>query len=107
MVLQQDNAPTHTAKAAKAYLDGQVVFEWVKDWPARSPDLNPIENLWGYLAGKLLLWVRKEHTIEALKAEVERLLKLDDTRMVIENLLTSFRKRLELCIKCEGGYTGY
>ena len=61
----------------------------------------------GYLAGKLLLWVRKEHTIEALKAEVERLLKLDDTRMVIENLLTSFLKRLELFIKCEGGYIGY
>ena len=44
-ILQQDNAPPHTAKSTRAYIAGQQVFEVVPDWPPRSPDLNVIEKL--------------------------------------------------------------
>ena len=47
---QDDNAPCHRAK---------LVTNWKRqnnittlEWPAQSPDLNPIENLWHKVAGR-------------------------------------------------------
>ncbi len=41
-IFQQDLAPAHTAKLTKSWFNDHGVT--VHDWPANSPDLNPIEN---------------------------------------------------------------
>ena len=50
-VFQQDNAPCHKAKSVTAWFKANQVN--VLSWPARSPDLNPIENVWSWINRKL------------------------------------------------------
>ena len=47
-VFQQDNAPIHVATKTKEYFEKKKIH--IMEWPALSPDLNPIKNIWGILA---------------------------------------------------------
>lgn len=47
MVFQQDNASCHTAKLTRAFFS--EIGLTVLPWPANSPDMNPIENIWSVL----------------------------------------------------------
>ena len=52
---QHDGAPPHFTRAVRGYLDRRFGQTWLDrgdpiDWPARSPDLTPLDYfLWGHM----------------------------------------------------------
>ncbi|POM64664.1 Transposase [Phytophthora palmivora] len=61
-VYDRDNAPIHTSGATKEFLKEENVD--VMDRPAKLPDLNPIENMWGVLARAVYAHGRQFQTRE-------------------------------------------
>lgn len=64
---QQDNAPAHMAHSTRDFLTERGIA--LMEWPSNSPDLNIIENLWGYVVHKMSH--EPVHTSEELLHRVE------------------------------------
>lgn len=101
--LMQDGAKCHTSKSSRTFL-GRSKINYIKDWPAQSPDLNPIENLWSYLKNQLgkhtprsveELWTRVEEEFHAIP------------NSFIQKLYDSVPKRYKLCLFNKGSHTKY
>jgi transposase len=97
--LQQDNDPKHTAKVTTRYLSIKV--PQVLDWPANSPDLNPMENIWAMLKRRV---ERKKPTnvVELEKYFMDEWLKVD--KNLTTNLVKSMKPRCEAVIKAKGDH---
>lgn len=65
----QDNSRVHKAKKSMKILH-QLVGNRIIDHPARSPDLNPIEDMWSYLDRKVK--EKKTTSIHSLKMILAR-----------------------------------
>ncbi len=78
-IFQQDLEPAHTAKSTKSWLNDHGVG--VLDWPANSPDLNPIE------------------TVKETWASIPP--------QQCHKLITSMPRRIEAVIKAKGAPTKY
>ncbi|GFW95029.1 transposable element Tcb2 transposase [Trichonephila clavipes] len=74
-VFMDDNATCHQTLAVQDCLDSEGIQRLV--WPARSPDLNPIENVWDALgrqvAGRNYPPTNKNTLIRALTEEWDKL----------------------------------
>ena len=103
-----DNDPSQRSKVAKKAINdsGATLFEI----PARSPDLNPIENLFHIVKKQLESQAISECIYQEkwpeFKARVRKtILKIPTT--YINNLLLSMPKRIDDVIKCKGFRTKY
>jgi transposase len=106
----QDNAPIHTAHVVRDFLEEQNRNDqfWTLQWPAKSPDLNLIENAWG-LSVKYL---KKHHPAafesrEELWANIQESWEVVVTPQLCRSLVNSFRGRLEQVIANGGAWCNY
>lgn len=101
-IFMHDNAPCHTAKKVKAFLLENRVQ--VMDWPAQSPDLNPIENIWKVVGDRARTHDPKnqEELWQALQTEWNKI-----TPSFCKKLIDSCGKRCQEVINSIGLFTKY
>lgn len=103
-IFQEDNASPHTSKIAKAARDASGMK--FLPWPAQSPDLNPIENLWQDIKRAVYNRPKKPKNL----IELERVVKLAWKAIplkCIQVLVDSMPRRVEACIAAKGAPTKY
>jgi transposase len=101
VIFQHDNDPKHTARITKEWLEENKVT--VLKWPAQSPDLNPIENLWNEVDRRIRnrhkpsnrdeLWTTIEEEWENIEPEF------------CMKLIETMPQRIKDVLKAKGGYT--
>lgn len=102
-IFQQDNTRCHIAKTVMTWFKDKKI-NVIEDWPAKSPDLNIIENIWDNIGRK----IEKKHFTnqrqlwEAVKTAWYQI-KPDE----IEKLILSIPNRFKGIAKSGGGAINY
>lgn len=100
VIYQHDGAPAHRTAVVRQCLDdnfrgwiGQGDGEnKIFDWPARSPDLNPLDfYLWGYLQDRVH---RNEHALE--NSIIDEIVQIPE--QTLERVKEHMIKRLRKCV---------
>ncbi|GFW06035.1 DDE_3 domain-containing protein [Trichonephila clavipes] len=68
-LFMDDNAPYHRTVAAELLLESEDIERM--DWPARSPDINPIEHVWEFLGRRLAARTLPPVTIRELRLALQ------------------------------------
>lgn len=103
-VFQQDNASIHASKETSTWFAEKNIE--VLGWPACSPDCNPIENLWGYLASKVYANNKQYNTVLELKLAIKAAWAEIETSY-LRSLVNSMFNRIFEVTKQNGGHTKY
>lgn len=99
LVLFEDNAPCHKARLTKqAYAELGIR---VVSFPPYSPDLNPIENIWGIIK----LHLARRYPQPRTEAELRRDIRYAWNYLVpgyVADVMRSMRRRLQMVIDFNG-----
>lgn len=101
----QDNCPVHTARLIREWVNHNNIN--VLPWPAKSPDLNPIENVWGYIVKQIYKRPFRPENADELWQAIENAWEdLVDT-YDMRSLIMSMTRRLESVVVTNGSATKY
>lgn len=104
MVFQQDNAPVHVSHKTKIWIRSK--FNKLLEWPSLSPDLNPIENLWGMLTRKVYEGGKQYNTVQELKGVITDIWN-NIPQVTLANLSMSMKNRIYDLILAKGAIINY
>ena len=103
-MLMGDNVPPHHARIVQQYLEQESIVRM--EWPAHSPDCNPIELLWNLLQ---LAVARRQQQPRSLR-ELENALVAEwnaVSHIQIQRLIRSMRRRCHSVIAARGSHMRY
>ena len=99
-LFQHDNAPLHRARSRQKWFVEINVEEL--DWPAQSPDLNPIEHLWDELERQLRARPNRPTSVpdltNALVVEWKQI-----PAAMFQHLVERLLRRVEAVLAAKGG----
>ena len=103
-IFQQDSARPHVARTVKAFFQRR----WVSllPWPARSPDMSPIEHVWDMVGRRLIRQGPPAHTLDALWTRILCAWR-DIPQEVIQSLFDSMLRLIETLSAAHESFTPY
>lgn len=104
MIYQQDRAGIHFSGSTMGWFERHGIT--VLDWPSRSPDLNPMENVWGWLVRQVYGNNRQYNTVEELQDSILHAWHSIDVGY-LHNLVESMGNRIFQVIQRNGGAIDY
>jgi hypothetical protein len=104
-IFQEDGASCHTGKYA-TWWKATHQIKGFDVWPAQSPDLNPIENLWAALEKRIENVRHRISNTEQLKACLQNEWRNLDSDLLV-NLVASMPRRCQSVIDNNGGCSKY
>lgn len=103
-ILMQDNARPHAARAVDEYLDRVGLTRM--EWPARSPDINPIEHVWDMLGKRVRHHIPSPSNLHELRNVLkEEWDNIDQGE--IQSLINGMNRRVIALMHARGGNTLY
>lgn len=103
-ILQQDNASIHKSRITKNWLQRNNID--VLEWPAQSPDLNIIENVWSDVDRRLRSRIPSPKNLSELREMIEEEWYSTDP-VYIKTLYESIPRRIIALKIAKGGHTKY
>ncbi|KAJ8716482.1 hypothetical protein PYW07_003109 [Mythimna separata] len=103
-ILMHDNARPHVARTVRDYM-GDVGIT-AMEWPARSPDINPIEHVWDELKRRVRAKKPAPMCLQDLQNAIEEQWN-SIPQEFLEKLIRSMKNRLRAVIRARGGNTPY
>jgi hypothetical protein len=99
LTYMDDNAPVHRASAVLAWKNAYGLD--ILEWPAYSPDMNPIENIWAYIKGKVNSLEQRPQNLNELHEVVCSIWNAIPLPLIL-TLYEGMPQRLLMCIKSRG-----